>query len=147
MSFINLQERMMSCLEFEIKVTTNYTWRWAQGRVEGIRCCLRIKYQSWKCSRPGRFMMGDTAVQSEPSGWSLSTVNDRKRYFVDGHQLVFFQRQRKKKITSVWQSQVTTRTDKVVSGTWASDWSTGFWFCCLQLVMLKIICILKHIHA
>lgn len=138
---------MLACLEFAIKVITNYMWRWAQGKVKGIRYLLRVKNQTWKCRRLGVFMMGVTAVQSEPSGWELSIVDDRKRYFMDSHQLVFFQRQRKKKITLIWQSQVTTHTDKVLSGTRESDWSTSFWFCCLQLVMLKTVCILKHIHT
>lgn len=137
---------MLSCLEFEIKVLTNYMCRWAQGRVEGIRYLLRIVYQTRKCSRPEGFMMGDTAVQSEPSGWELSIVDD-KEIFCGWPSTCLLSETEEEKITSVWQSQVTTPTDKVVSGTWASDWSTSFWFCCLQLVMLKIICILKCIHT
>lgn len=93
-----LQDRMLSCLEFEIEVITNYVWSWAQGGVEGIWYLLRIMYQTRKCSRPGGSMMGHDAVHSEPPGWELSTADDRNRYFVDVYQLVLFQRQRKKKI-------------------------------------------------
>lgn len=104
----NPNERMLSCLEFQIIVTINYMWQWAEGRVEGIRCFLTIKYQPWNCSGPGGFIVGDAAVQSEPSVWEISIADDRKRYFVDNQPLVFFQRQREKKILSMWQPQVTT---------------------------------------
>lgn len=144
---INLQDRMLSCLEIEIKVITNYTWRWAQGRVEGIWCLPRIMYQTQKCSRPGGFTMGDIAVHSEPSGWELSTVNNKNRYFVDVYQLVLFQRQRKKKKKNHIN---TTVTGNYIY--WKScQFHVSIWllkaFDCLQLAMLKIICILKHIHT
>lgn len=56
-----------------------------QGRRD--RYLLKSKYQTWKCSKPEGFMIGDTVVQSECSGRELSTVDDRKRYFVGSYQL------------------------------------------------------------
>jgi len=61
-------------------------------------------------------MAGDAAVWSESSGWEPSTVYDKYILWMAINLSSFRDRRRKN-----LQLEVTTPTDKVVSGTRASD--------------------------